>query len=129
MKIIPSISLEHIKCICSQHSTHPNMKSNVESITGCLRFVCFRHSITITFISNERSFLHSSIQPYVITKLYGIDKMNILLTVSITLLSMRPPNECPHETSIASSRNAPLVNKMKRESNRYIRIRKDLSKS
>lgn len=98
------------------------MKSNVESITGCLRFVCFRHSIYDEYTTY-------SIQPYVITKLYGIDKMNILLTVSITLLSMRPPNECPHETSIASSRNAPLVNKMKRESNRYIRIRKDLSKS
>lgn len=30
------------------------------------------------------------------------------LTVSRTFLSIRPPNECPQETCIASSRNAPL---------------------
>jgi len=38
----------------------------------------------------------------------------------MTLLSMRPPKECPHETSMASSRNVPLVNKIERgNENRY----------
>jgi hypothetical protein len=31
-----------------------------------------------------------------------------ILTLSRTLLSIRPPNECPHETTMASSRNEPL---------------------
>lgn len=28
----------------------------------------------------------------------------------MTFVSIRPPNECPQETSVASSRNAPLEN-------------------
>jgi len=32
----------------------------------------------------------------------------------MTLLSIRPPKECPHETNMASSRNVPLVNKIER---------------
>lgn len=38
-------------------------------------------------------------------------KRLVWLTISMTFLSMRPPKVCPHETTIASSRNAPLKKK------------------
>lgn len=39
---------------------------------------------------------------------FGKEQEIVLLTVSITLLNVKPPNECPQETTMASSRNVPL---------------------